>query len=289
MLLQQLLNGVVIGGVYALTALGATLVYGIMRILDISNAAAYALGAYIGFFVYTATGSLPAAFVAAVALTAFFGVVVQKYLYRPLMDKPPLVALIAGIGLFIFVQDLLRLVAGPQIRDFKPGALFANIHIPSFGLTVYGAWITILLATAILLAVLWYLLVRSPVGLAWRATAQDMEISKAMGVNTDRVVALNFLLGYGFAAAAGVMVGVLYNAIWPTMGDIPAYKMLAVIVLGGLGSPVGTVLAAMVIGLTETLIGGYVGFFLPRDAIAFVVLIVILLVRPQGLLGRRSG
>jgi branched-chain amino acid transport system permease protein len=289
MLLQQIINGVVIGGVYALTALGATLVYGIMRILDISNAGAYALGAYIGFFTYTATDSLLAAFTAAIALTACFGVIVQRYLYLPLLDKPPNVALIASIGLFIFVQDFLRLVAGPHIRDFKAVTLFANRHIDSLNVTIYGSWIMVLAGTGILLALLWFVLNRTPIGLAWRGTAQDLEIAKALGVNTNKVVGLNFLLGYGFAAAAGVMVGILYNAVYPTMGDIPAYKMLAVIVLGGLGNPLGTVLAAMVIGLTETLIGGYVGFFLPRDAIAFVVLILILLFRPQGLLGRKSA
>ena len=145
----------------------------------------------------------------------------------------------------------------------------------------------ILAATAILLLILWLLLNRSSIGLAWRATAQDLETAKAMGINTNRVVAFNFILGYGFAAVAGILVGILYNSVYPTMGDVPAYKMLAVIVLGGLGNPLGTVLAALVIGMAETLIGGYVGFFLPRDAIAFVVLILILLWRPQGLLGRR--
>ena len=287
MFFQQIVNGIVVGSVYALTAMGATLVYGIMRILDISNAGAYALGAYISFFFLLQTGNPLVAVVMGVALTAVFGFIVQKFLYAPLMDKSPNVALIAGIGLFIFLQDFLRLVGGPQTRELNFGATLPSVRLPGLGLTLYGTWFLILGATAILLLVLWYLLNRSTVGLAWRATAQDLETAKAMGINTNRVVAFNFILGYGFAAVAGILVGILYNSIYPMMGDVPAYKMLAVIVLGGLGNPLGTVLAALVIGMAETLIGGYVGFFLPRDAIAFVVLILILLWRPQGLLGRR--
>ncbi|KKM12800.1 branched-chain amino acid ABC transporter permease [Clostridiales bacterium PH28_bin88] len=289
MFLQQLINGKVIGCVYALTAMGATLVYGIMRILDISNAGAYAVGAYIGLFAYTYTGNLLLAFLLGMALTSILGFGVQKFLYAPMMDKPPNVALIASIGLFIFLQDFIRLVAGPNIRDFHTRAILPDIHMDNLGLSINGKWLLILLATGLLLGLLWFLLNRTAVGMAWKATAQDLETAKAMGVNVNVVVALNFLLGYGFAAAAGIMVGILYSSISPTMGDIPAYKMLAVIVLGGLGNPVGTVVAALLIGLAETMVGGYIGFFLPRDAIAFVVLIGILMWRPQGLLGRKGA
>jgi len=289
MFLQQLINGIVVGSVYALTAMGATLVYGIMRILDISNAGAYAIGAYTAFFFFAQTGNPVVAFVGGVLFTAGFGYLVQKFLYAPLMDKSPNVSLIAGIGLFIFLQDFLRLIAGPQARELNFGTLLPSYQLPQLQLMLNGTWFVILGATAILLGILWVLMNRLPIGLAWRATAQDLDIAKAMGINTHRVVAFNFIIGYGFAAVAGVLVGILYNSIYPTMGDVPAYKMLAVIVLGGLGSPMGTVLAALVIGMAETLIGGYIGFFLPRDAIAFVVLILILLWRPQGLLGKRRS
>ncbi len=286
MILQQLINGIVIGSVYALIAMGATLVYGILKVLDIANAGAYAIGAYAGLFLYQATGSLPVAFLGAVLFTGLFGVLVQRVLYVPLLDKPPLVPLICSIGLFIFIQDLIRLLAGPHIRAFEAQLPFRGIELPY--LSVNAIWIAIMATTAVLLVFLWYMLNRTKLGLAWKSTAQDLEIAKAMGVNVDRVVAFNFLLGYGFAAAAGIMIGMLYNSVFPTMGDMPAYKMLAIIVLGGLGNPLGTVVAGLLIGVVETLVAGYVGFFLPRDAIAFVVLIVILLVRPQGLLGQRT-
>ncbi|MCL6611677.1 MAG: branched-chain amino acid ABC transporter permease [Peptococcaceae bacterium] len=284
MILQQVINGIVIGSVYALTAMGAALVYGILRILDLANAAAYAMGAYAGLFLYAATGNVMLAFAGALLLTALFGLVIQKYLYVPVLDRPPIVPLIASIGLFIFVQDLLRLIAGPHIREFQVRIPFGEIKTES--LTVNSTWIFIIALAAVLLLFLWYILTRTRIGLAWRATAQDLETAKAMGVNVNRVVALNYLLGYSFAAAAGIMVSMLYNSVYPTMGDVPAYKMLAIIVLGGLGNPVGTVAAALLIGLVETLVAGYVGFFLPRDAIAFVVLIIVLLLKPEGLMSK---
>lgn len=284
--LQQVLNGVVIGCVYALTAMGASLVYGILRILDLANAGAYAIGAYAGLFIFMGTGSVFIAFTGALALTCFFGLVVQRYLYVPLLGKPPIVPLIASIGLFVFIQDLLRLLAGPEIREFKIQVPFASIKTGA--LIINPTWILIVILAAALLLFLWFILTRTKIGLAWRATAQDLDIAKAMGVNVNNVVALNFGLGYGFAAAAGIMVGLLYNAVFPTMGDVPAYKMLALIVLGGLGSPVGTVVASLVIGLTETLIAGYIGFILPRDAIAFVALIILLLIRPEGLMSKKA-
>ncbi|HEY3425497.1 MAG TPA: branched-chain amino acid ABC transporter permease [Negativicutes bacterium] len=286
MIVQQVLNGLVIGSVYALTAMGAALVYGILRILDLANAGAYAIGAYAGMFLYVATDNFLLAFVGAILLTGLFGTAVQKLLYIPMLNRPPLVPLIASIGLFIFIQDLLRLVAGPQIREFKVQMPFAAIQTEN--LTVNPTWILIILLAAALLAFLWYVLTQTRIGLAWRATAQDLEIAKAMGVNIKQVVALNFFLGYSFAAAAGIMVGVLYNSVYPTMGDVPAYKMLALIVLGGLGSPVGTVVAALLIGLVETLVAGYLGSFLPRDAIAFVALIIILLIKPEGLMSKKA-
>lgn len=284
MLLQQVVNGIVIGSVYALIAMGATLVYGILRILDIANAGAYVIGAYTGLFLYQVTGNLAVAFLGSVVLTGFFGILVQKFLYAPMLGKPPIVPLIASIGLFIFIQDLVRLLAGPHIREFAAEIPFAGIELPN--LAVNPVWISIIVLTGLLLIFLWYVLNKTKLGLAWKSTAQDLEIAKAMGTNVNRVVAFNFLLGYGFAAAAGIMIGLLYNSVFPTMGDVPAYKMLAIIVLGGLGNPVGTVVAGMVIGLVETLVAGYVGFFLPRDAIAFVVLIIILLVKPHGLFGK---
>lgn len=290
MLMQQIINGVMIGSVYALTAMGATLIYGILHILDIANAGAYAIGAYLGWYIYQLTGNLIAAFLVSMALTGIIGIVIEKYIYYPIINKPnviPIVPLITSVGLFTLTGDLIRLIMGPNVKEF--GVKFKTEIIKLGKVTINPEWIFIIVLTAALFGILWFILNKTNLGLAWRATAEDSEISQAMGVNTNVSMALSYILGYGFAAAAGIMVGMLYNSIFPTMGDIPSYKMLAIIVLGGLGNPVGTVVAGLVIGLAETLSAAYIGSVLPRDAIAFIVLIVVLLVKPSGLMSRKSA
>lgn len=290
MLMQQLVNGVMIGSVYALTAMGATLIYGILRILDIANAAAYAIGAYLGWYIYSVSHNLLLAFLLSMILTGLIGVVIQKYIYYPIISKPnviPIVPLITSVGLFTITGDLIRLILGPNVKEF--GVVFKSGAIKIGKLIINPEWIFIIVLTAVLFAILWFILNKTRLGLAWRATAEDSEIAKAMGVNTNISMALSYILGYGFAASAGIMVGMLYNSISPTMGDIPSYKMLAIIVLGGLGNPVGTVVAGLIIGLAETLVSAYMGSILPRDAIAFIVLIFVLLLKPSGLVSKKSA
>ena len=290
MLLQQLVNGIMIGSVYALTAMGATLIYGILRILDIANAGAYAVGAYFGWYIYSLTNNLLLAFLLSMLLTGLLGVVVEKYIYYPIISKPniiPIVPLITSVGLFTLTGDLIRLIAGPNVKEF--GIEFKIGVIKIGKLIINPEWIFIIVLTATLFGILWFILNKTKLGLAWKATAEDAEIAKAMGVNINTSMALSYILGYGFAAAAGIMVGMLYNSIFPTMGDIPSYKMLAIIVLGGLGNPVGTVVAGLIIGLAETLVSAYFGSIMPRDAIAFIVLIVVILIKPSGLVSRKSA
>ncbi len=290
MLLQQLINGIMMGSVYALTAMGATLVYGILRILDIANAGAYAVGAYLGWYTYTLTGNLFIAFITSMIITGLIGVIVQKFIYYPIISKPniiPIVPLITSVGLFTLTGDLIRLIAGPSVKNYN---IKFNIDVFKFGkIIIKMEWVFILLLTAALFGLLWYILNKTKLGLAWKATAIDAEMAKAMGVNINMSMALSYILGYGFAAAAGIMVGILYNSIVPAMGDIPSYKMLAIIVLGGLGNPVGTVVAGLLIGLAETLSAVYIGSIMPRDAIAFIVLIIVLLVKPSGLVTKKSA
>lgn len=290
MFVQQLVNGIMIGSVYALTAMGATLIYGILRILDIANAGAYAAGAYLGWYIYSVTNNLLLAFLLSMIITGLIGVVVQKYIYLPIINKPnviPIVPLITSVGLFTLTGDLIRLIAGPNVKEL--GVKFSTGVIQIGKIMINPEWIFILVLTAVLFAILWFILNKTKLGLAWKATAGDSEIAKAMGVNSNSTMALSYILGYGFAAAAGIMVGMLYNSVYPTMGDIPSYKMLAIIVLGGLGNPVGTVVAGLLIGLSETLVAAYIGSIMPRDAIAFIVLILVLLVKPSGLIGKKSA
>jgi branched-chain amino acid transport system permease protein len=286
MFVSSLINGIVLGSLYALIALGPSLVYGILRILDIANVAGLTLGAYTGLKVYDATHSLLAGLVAAIAAAAVFGFLLQRFLYRPILGRGPLIPLIASIGVFIAMEEVFRLVFGPYPLDFPAPVPLPTVHVG--GTVVTGVELLILMVGVAVLVGTWYTLRRTRLGLVWRATSQDRETASAMGINTGLVIATIFLIGYALAAVSGVLLGVNYNTVYPTMGDIPAYKMLAIIVLGGLGNPLGTIAAAMLIGLVETFVVAYLGFVLPRDAIAFIVLIVILLVRPQGLLPGES-
>ena len=289
MLLQQILNGLVIGCVYALTAMGATLIYGILRILDIANAGAYVIGAYIGWFIFSTTHNILLAFVVSMLLTGLLGVVIHRVIYAPILAKPrlmPIIPLVAAVGLFTLTADVVRLVAGAGTKPYNLKFETDAYHVAC--LTITPQWILIFALTIILFGILWFILNKTKMGLAWRATAEDAEIAQAMGVNTKGAMALSYIIGYGFAAAAGIMVGVLYNSITPALGDVPSYKMLAIIVLGGLGNPVGTIMAGILVGLAETLISVYADIGIPKDSIAFIALIIVLLVKPEGLISRKN-
>lgn len=285
MVWQILVTGITVGCTYALMSLGLTMVYGILGILHIAHAGVFVLGAYLGLAAYTTTHSILASLAVAMAGCALFGWLIERWLYRPILDQPAIVPLIASIGLFIFLGDLYRLIAGPYVRAFP-----ATVAAPSFtlhGVAVTGVQLVIVVTTGILLAALWGVVARTRLGLAWRALAQDRETAAAMGVNSYGAVAANIAAGSALAGAAGVLVGIYYNNVAPTMGNVPAYKTLAIIVLGGLGSIPGTVVAALVLGLVETMIEATLGFVFPRDAIAFLAIILVLIVRPQGILGAR--
>ncbi len=284
MIWQQFANGLAIGSVYALIALGLTMVYGVLRILHIAHAGIYALGAYMGLLVFRFVPNFWFALALAMVGCSLAGVIVQRYLYMPLLALPRIVPLIASIGLFIALEEIFRLIAGPYILSFpaNPGLgsiQWGVVRIPSNQLLVF-------LVTLALLAILWFIMNKTKLGLAMQATSQDLETASVMGINTERIIATNFLIGSALAGAAGVLVGVYFNSVYPTMGSIPAYKALAIIVLGGLGSIPGTVLGGLLIGLGETLLIGLTDIPFPRDALAFVIMIPILMFRPYGLLGK---
>lgn len=289
MFTQQLMNALAIGSVYALTAMGATLIYGILGILDIANAGAYLIGAYLGWYIYYATGSIVLAFVLSMVAVGVLGILIQKFIYSPILAKPntlSIIPLVAAVGLFTMSSDLVRLICGPYSLSYNFDFGVTSINVGN--VVLVPAWILIFALTAVLLLILWIILNKTKLGLAWRATANDTEIAKVCGVNTNNAMALSYILGYGFAAAAGIMVGILYNSITPALGEVPSYKMLAIIVLGGLGNPLGTVLAGLIIGFTEVFLSAYTSIPIPKDAIAFVVLIIMLLVKPEGLLGQKN-
>lgn len=284
MLWQQLANGIAIGSVYALISLGLTMVYGILRILHVAHAGIYALGAYIGWFSFRIIGDFWLSLLIGMAGSALAGYLVERFLYSPLLHLPRIAPLIVSIGLFIAMEEAFRIVAGPHTLTYNARIGLGDLSIGNFKLT--ETQILILIVTFVILIVLWTLLTQTRTGLAMRACAMDAETTSSFGVNVSAIIAVNFLLGSAMAGAAGVLIGVYDNQVWPTMGSIPAYKALAIVVLGGLGNIPGTVLASIIVGLAETFFIGVLAIPFPRDAVAFVAMIFVLMVKPYGLLGK---
>jgi branched-chain amino acid transport system permease protein len=284
MIWQQIANGIATGAVYALTTLGLTMVYGVLRVLHVAHAGVYALGAYVGLWSFRATGNFWLSLVVAMAVCALAGLLIERFLYTPLLHLPRIIPLIGSIGLFIAMEEAFRIVAGPYALAYDAEIRFGSLALGPLHLTAPQT--LILVVTLVLLGLLWLLLSQSKVGLAMRATAMDAEITSSFGVNTHAIVTLNFLIGSAMAGAAGVLIGVYDNQVWPTMGSVPAYKCLAIVVLGGLGNIPGSVLASFLIGLAETLLIGVIAIPFPRDALAFVAMILVLMFRPYGLLGK---
>jgi len=281
--MEQMMNGLAIGAIYALITSGLSLIYGILRILHVAHAGIYTIGAYVGLAVYSLSGSLVVAILAAMAVCSVVGILIERVVYSPLLKFPPYVPLIASIALLLGTEEVMRLIAGPQIHGFPvsiplPTITMGKVSLSSTLLMVY-------IVSIVIFFILWFITSKTDLGLAMRAVSQDMSIASAMGINSAQIVRLTFAIGSSIAAIAGILVGIYFNQVYPTMGAVPAYKTLALIVVGGLGSVPGAILASLLLGIAETLLIGYANIPFPRDAIAFVAMILVLMVRPQGLLG----
>lgn len=284
--IELVAQGLIQGSIYALVALGLTLVYGLLRILHVAHAALFTLGGYIGVLVCNASGSLALGFLCAALVAGFGGVVMFRLAYQPLLSQPPYVALIASIGLFIASEEAFRIIFGAQGLSFTLPALQQQIAIGG-GLQFKLAELLVMLSTAVIIGVLAWLQARTRVGIACQATVSDPQMAESFGISLRQVRDINFFVGSALAGFAGVWVALLNNLVEPTMGSVPSYKALAIIVLGGLGSVPGTLAAALLLGVIESFGTIYLGDFLDRNAIAFAFLIAVLMVRPQGLFARR--
>ena len=281
---ELFVQGLVQGTIYALIAVGLTLVYGLLRILHVAHAGLFTLGGYIGVLVTNASGSLSLALVVAMVAVGGLGMLMYRFAYRPLLTRPPYVALIASIGMFIVMEELFRIGFGPYGLSYVNPPL--QTRVVFLGMSLRTAELATLGAALVLIGALALLAGYTRTGVAWRATVSDPEMAESFGIDAERVRYLNFFIGSALAAAAGVMVALLNNLVEPTMGSVASYKALAIIVLGGLGDVTGTLVAALLLGIIEAFGTIYFGNFLDRDAIAFAFLIVVLMVRPQGLLGK---
>lgn len=275
------IQGLLQGGIYALIAIGLTLVYGLLRILHVAHAGLYTLGGYIAVVVTNATGSFSLGLMTSMLAVGVMGMVIYRLIYQPILDKPPFVALIASIGLFIALEEIYRIIFGPYGLTFAAAPLQGTVSFA--GTYLRECEIVAILLAAVLITALTLFTRYSRIGIAWRATVTDPGMSQSFGVDVVKVRYLNFFIGSAMAAGAGSMVALMNNLVEPTMGSVPSYKALAIIVLGGLGNVWGTVIAALVIGIAETFGTIYLGDYLDRDSIAFAFLILVLMVKPTGL------
>lgn len=282
---ELIAQGLVQGSIYALIALGLTLVYGLLRILHVAHAALFTLGGYMGVLVTNQTGSLGLAIVAAMLIAGLAGVLMYRFCYEPILHQPPFVPLIASIGLFIASEEIYRLVFGAYGLSYANPPLQGQVMIGA--LRFKQAELLVMVGGALAIGVLALLQSRTRLGIACQATVTDPQMAESFGINLKTVRYVNFFVGSALAGAAGVMVALLNNLVEPTMGSVPSYKALAIIVLGGLGSIPGTLMAALTLGVVEAFGTVYLGKLLDRNAIAFAFLILVLMVRPQGLFARR--
>jgi branched-chain amino acid transport system permease protein len=278
-------HGLVYGCMYAMMAVGLTLVYGLLRILHIAHAGVFALGAYMAVVVTNATGSLVLGFAVAAVASAIAGIAIYRLAYQPILHHSAFVPMIVSIGIFIVMQEAFRMIFGAYGISFDNNPYYtATVDLAGIHLT-YVEIAMVVLATVLLVGFgLFAGLTRA--GIGWRATVSDPQMATSFGIDPVRVRYLNFLFGSALAGIAGGLVGLLNNYVEPTMGGTVSYKALAIIVLGGLGSVRGTLIASLVLGVVEAFGTIYLADVLDRDAIGFLFLIVVLMVRPQGLLGR---
>ncbi len=279
--LELLIQGLIQGSMYAIIAVGLTLVYGLLRILHVAHAGLFALGGYLGLLITNATGSLALGMLLSAVTVGIAGMLMYRLCYQPILDRPPYVALIASIGIFVAMEEVFRLIFGPYGLTYQNPPLQSQITL--MGINLRTAELGMVVTAVTLLGILSYLSQNTRIGIAWRATVDDPEIAESFGIDTIKVRYLNFFIGSGLAAVAGIFVSLLSNLVEPTMGAVPAYKALAIIVLGGLGNVKGTLIASLLLGVVEAFGTIYIGSILDRDAIAFAFLIVVLMFRPQGL------
>ena len=294
---QELVNGLTTGALYALVALGFSMVYGVLKLLNFAHGDLYMVGAYIGFFVIQWFGGaqhltiavpllLVIMFVLAAGLVGGLGVAIERFAYRPLRDAPRIAPLITAIGVSFFLESSALLLFGAQYRVYNTAdfiSLSSGIQIGS--VTIDSVQILVLVLGVVLMAGLQLLVNRTRLGRQMRAVAADREAAEMLGINVNFVITATFFLGSALAGVAGIMGGLLFNQVTSTIGFIAGLKAFTAAVVGGIGSIPGAMLGGLVIGLAESFVTGYISSTY-SNLIVFGLLIVVMLLRPSGLLGR---
>ena len=295
MFAQQIINGLALGAVYALLALGYTMVYGILQLINFAHGEVYMLGAYLGIIVLgalTAPGmhvGIPAALafslLAAMLFCGAYGAMIERVAYRPLRRASKLTPLISAVGMSIILQNFVMLAQGKEYKYLPP--LISSEGFTALGARVSPVEIVILGTSVVLMTGLHLFITRTKLGKAMRATSQDMTMAGLLGININQVISITFIIGSALAAVAGVLVTLYYGVVHFFMGYTAGLKAFTAAVLGGIGSVPGAMLGGLVLGLIENFGASYLSSVY-KDAFAFLVLIITLILRPSGLLGQKT-
>lgn len=287
-LVQQIINGISLGSIYALIALGYTMVYGIIKLINFAHSEIYMIGAYIGYLCMTKLklGILPAILLA-MLLCTLLGVTVEKIAYKRLRNATKIAVLITAIGVSLFLQYGTMFFVGPTARSYPPMTGFVNDKFKLGSVTISMQQIMILGITVILMILLQFIVKKTRIGKAMRAVSLDQDAAMLMGINVNQTISFTFALGSALAGAAGVLVGIYYNSINPLMGALPGLKAFIAAVFGGIGIIPGAMIGGYFIGIVEVFVSGY-GNSMYRDAVVFAILILVLIFKPTGLLGKNT-
>lgn len=292
--IQQVINGLTLGSVYALIALGYTMVYGIIKLLNFAHGDIFMVGSFISYYLILSVGmNIFVAFLVTMALTAILGVVIDQVAYKPLRTSPRISALITAIGVSYLLRNGMIVVTGAETRAYLQ--VFQN-NIPAFvtqsfqigNINIKTMQVILLLTTIALMVSLQFIVQKTKMGKAMRAVSVDPEAAQLMGIDTNIVIAFTFVLGSALAGASGMLVGIYYNSISPMLGAGYGTKAFVAAVIGGIGLIPGAVLGGYLLGMIEVMITAY-GNSMIRDAVVYIILIVILLLRPAGLLGNSQS
>ncbi|MCF3948647.1 branched-chain amino acid ABC transporter permease [Acidiphilium sp. AL] len=291
--IQQVFNGLTVGGIYALIALGYTMVYGVMRLINFAHGDLCILGAFIGLTMLTSTAGsghpgpalLLLAFVVAIVLVAAAGVVLELVAYRPLRKADRLAAVISALGASLLIENGIMLIWGPEVAVF-PSGLLPRITWHAAGASISFVQVMIIVASIFLMAALYLFVNHTRFGTAIRAAAIDQDAARLMGINVNRVIAIVFVIGPTLGAVGGLFIGIYYREAYFTMGWTYGLYAFIAAILGGIGNIPGAMLGGVLLGLFNAFAAGYVSSSW-QNAITFALLIAILLVRPTGLLGER--
>jgi branched-chain amino acid transport system permease protein len=291
--LQQVINGLSLGSIYALIALGYTMIYGVLRFINFAHGDVFMIGAFVGYYFaphlagiiggpVLLTGFL--VMLTAMVICSLLGMTIEKLAYRPLRARPKLTVLITAIGVSLFLEYGGQLVFGPDPKLFPPLIPSAAV-INTESLVVNTNSLVVMVTAFLLMLLLRFIVFNTKMGTAMRAVSFDHRAASLMGINIDTVISFVFALGSSLAAAAAILYASVYPSINPLMGIFPGLKAFIAAVLGGIGNLYGAALGGLIIGLTETFVTGYISSTY-RDAISFSILIVILLIKPSGIMGK---